>query len=893
MRSAIIGAGAAGVRAAVELDNRNASVLLIEKNFYIGGKLTELSRVYPVCELYYAPRFFSQLNDSLNVEIMTGAEIVDIEKNERDTYTLTILKTPRYVTENCTLCLECVEACSRKVVQKPPFQSVPQIVFIDRKKCGDCTKCEEICPVHAINLDEKEILVKREVKDIIFCTGSELVDPEKYSEFGYRRFPDVVTSMELERMLHPSFEPEFARPSDGGRPVRIAFLQCVGSRDSVKGEPYCSRICCMQALNEAKTIKERYPETEITIFFLDLQCSGKEWEQFCEKAKNMGVTCIRYRIPAVYEENGSVFITYAEDELVTAEMDMVVLSIGVAPPVETYGLPENEYGFPTEKACGFFLHPVDITESVQEALASVSRIAGGRPNNSTCTREPGLEIILCRCGNDYSQLTDAMKKRGYTVREFDDLCRTMQYETLKKEKTVVGACALHEQLFLRLAREGNSFVEVVPLREMSWITRDVKSKEKLIRMAVAKLEHLDTSRITWSRTEVLPTVVVIGGGVAGLTAALDLADTYKVFIIEKSPHLGGRALNIQYSLGYSPQEVVQDLIKRAETHSNIEILTGTEITALTGVPGNFTVTTTQNEITCGAVILAAGADEFQHQYNHPRIITQTQLEDRIRKNDIPHVIVMVQCMGSRTQEHPWCSAVCCSKAVSNSLKILEKTDARILILYKDMRTYGFQDTYYRKAREKGVIFLQNDEMPLIRVDDSVTVEYEDPVLHTRIMIEPDLLVLSTGITPKKESGELAEILGISLDQNGFFRELHPKFYPTDSVREGIFICGLCHSPQNVKESMVQARAAASRVRTFLSSAYETYTAVTVDKDVCTGCSICVEVCPFRAISLRSDGLSIDMSLCKDCGLCVGSCPVSALSQTTLSDEQLLCMVGVS
>ncbi|MBU7017596.1 MAG: CoB--CoM heterodisulfide reductase iron-sulfur subunit A family protein [Theionarchaea archaeon] len=898
MRSAIIGGGVAGVRAAVELDNRRGNVLLVEKNFYIGGKLTELSRMYPVCELYFAPRFFSQLNDSGNVEILTGSEIIDIEKNEignRDTskkvFNLMIRKIPRYVTDECTLCLKCVEICPKGAVQKPPFQSIPQIVFIDRKKCEDCGKCEEICPENAINFSDKEEIIKREVTNLLFCTGSELFSAEKYSEFGYKRFSNVVTSIELEKMLHPSFDSEFARPSDGRRPQKIAFLQCVGSRDSVKGELYCSRICCMQALNEARVIKERYPDTEVYIFFTDLQCSGKKWEQFCEETKKMGVTCMRYRIPALYEENGNIVVTYAQDELVAVEVDLAVLSVGISPPVKSYGLPLNEFGFPVDKACGFFSHPQDITESVQDVLASLSRIPGGEPQSSHAP-EPGLEILLCNCGNDYSQLADKMRKEGHIVHYTDNLCRNTALGNLRKEKTVVGACSLHEQLFLRLAKRDNSFVEVVPLRERKWVTEDPQIREKLIRMAVAKLEHLDTSRITRTRVKVFPAIVIIGGGVAGLTAALDLADTYEVFIVEKSPLLGGRALTIQYSLNDSPQEIVQDLIKRAETHFNIKIFTETEIKDLEGEPGNFIVKTTRSEITCGAIIVAVGADEFQHQYSHPKIVTQTQLEDKIRKNDIPSLIVMVQCIGSRNDENPWCSAVCCSKAVLNSLKILENCDAQILILYRDMRTYGFHDAFYRKAREKGVIFLQNDEMPSIRVDDSVFVTYRDPILNTDIVIEPDLLVLSTGITPREEFNSLADILGISLDWNGFFKELHPKFFPTDTVREGIFLCGLCHSPRNIKESIVQAKAAASRTRTFLSSDYETYTRIAVNEDVCMGCSICVKVCPFKAISLESNKVSINMSLCKDCGLCVGSCPVSALIQTTLSDEQLLNMVGV-
>ena len=651
----------------------------------------------------------------------------------------------------------------------------------------------------------------------------------------------------------------------------------------------------MQALNEAKVIKERYPEIDIQIFFLDLQCSGKGWEQFCETAKDMGVTCKRFRVPALYEEGESVYINYAEDTLITEEVDMVVLSVGISPPRNTFGLPRNEFGFPEKNACGFFSHPQDITESVEEALASISRIPGNPPHVPVETPEPGVQVFLCPCGKDLVSLAEGLE-REYSVHVIDHLCSDKGIKqfvrTIKREKIVIGGCSLHENLFKRLAREkGISFVEVVPLREMRWIA---KPQKDLLKMAITKLEHLDTSKIEKTQIKIVPEVIVIGGGVSGLTAALELADTYRVYLVEKDSHLGGRALNIEYSLDYSPQKITEDLIKEVEAHSRITVLKNTEITGLTGYGGNYYVKTNHGEINCGAVIVAVGADEYAHGYDHPKIITQTELEERILKDDIPNLIVMVQCIGSRNDENPWCSAVCCSKAVSNSLKILEKSDSQILILYKDMRTYGFQDAYYRKAREKGVLFLQNDEIPSIIVDNSVSVVYTDCVLNTKIRIEPDLLVLSTGIVPKKEGSDLAEMLNISLDQNGFFKELHPKFYPVDSTREGIFICGLCHSPQNVKESIIQAKAAASRVRTFLTAYREDYTKVMVRDEVCTGCSTCVYVCPFRAISLRTKNekkvATIDMSICKDCGLCVGSCPVTALYQTTLSDEQILSMV---
>lgn len=882
----IVGAGAAGVRAAVELDNRNVSTVLLEKNFYIGGALTELSRMYPVCELYFAPQFFYQLNDSHKVKMLTGSYIETIEKNEEG-YLITIKKKPRYVTENCTLCLKCVDACEKNAVQKPPFQSVPPIVFIDRKKCGDCQICEDICPENAVNFNEKAEIVTQKVKHVLYCVGAQLFDAEKYTEYGYNRFPDVITSLELERMLHPSYESEFVRPSDGKRPHRIAFLQCIGSRDAVKGEPYCSTICCMQALNEAKVIKERYPDTDITIFFMDMQCPKKGWEQFYN-AVSLGVTCIRYRVPLIYEENGVISCVYAGAHLLVKDVDMVVLSVGLTSNAETFGLPLTEYGFPESKAnaCGCFVHPADITESVQEALASISGIRGEYYQPNPAEPEGGLQIFLCTCGGNTIHTAEVLKKEGYTVFVSDYLCRDEGIKEflhkVKKEKVVIGACSLHEQLFRRLAREKcNAAVEFV----------DIKNESTLepIRMALAKVEH---QNIQYTTIDVIPCVCIIGGGIAGLTAALELADDVPVFVVEKSSHLGGRSLTIQYSLDSSPQPLVQTVITRVETHPNITVLTETEIVSCTGCCGNFVLKTSQNsQINCGAVIVAVGADEFAHEYDHPAIITQNQLEERM-KNEIPGLIVMIQCWGSRTDQNPWCSAVCCSKAVSTSLALKEQSDAQVVVLYRDMRTYGFADAYYRKAREKGVLFLQSDDMPAIDVDgEKIRVYYTDPVLTTKIMIEPDLVVLSTGITPKKDFSTLAEILGITLDKNGFFRELHPTFYPTDSTREGIFLCGLCHSPQHVKEAIIQAKAAASRVKTIFSSSIQVYDAISVNEAVCTGCCMCVPVCPFNAITLtKENSVSIDVSKCRDCGLCVGCCPVNALTQITLSDEHVLRMV---
>jgi heterodisulfide reductase subunit A len=896
----IIGAGTAGVRAAIELDHRNIDTVLIEKEFYIGGKLTQLSRIYPVCELYFAPHFFSQLLNSYNVEILTGSEVTDITK--KDDYCITITKKPRFVTEKCTLCLECIKACEKNAVKKPPFFSVPQMVFIDREKCGDCTKCEDVCPENAINFKDTQKTIKRRVDHIIYATGAPLVNPETYSEYGYVLYPDVITSLELEKMLHPSFEPMFVRPSDKKQPTRIAFLQCVGSRDSVKGNDYCSTVCCMQALNEARTIKEQHPKSVVSIFYIDMQCAGNQWEKFYTAAEKQGVKCVRSRVSSIYEEEGVVYVTYAADQLVCEEFDLVVLSVGVDPPDDQEGFFEN--------GCGFLKHPVDITASVEDALAAISRISGekGSPSPANIELKDGIQIFACTCGQKWD-----VPVKQYPVAISDYLCREKGInkflDALHTKSVVIGACRAYEPLFRKLACDtGCTHIEVV-------YTKD-KNKfqiQKMMEMAVTKVEYAHPVQSTVTQT--VPAVVVIGGGVAGLTAAHELHD-YSVYIIEKEKNIGGRARDIPHSLTYSPQDIVSKLIKKVESDPNVHILTETEVVACSGECGNFTVETSDGQtIECGAIVVAVGNNEYDHGYTHSKIITQDELEEYIQKNDIPELVVMIQCVGSRTDEHPWCSSVCCSKAVDNSIRIKEQ-GAQVVVLYKDMRAYGFNDVYYTKAREQGVLFLQTDEYSIELDKDTLTVTYVDPVLDSEIMFKPDLVVLSTGAVPGPDIHEHAKILGIQTNTHGFFRGIHPKFYPVDSTREGIFMCGGCLSPKNVVESVTEAKAAASRVRTVLHSQYTVSEYILVDEDICMGCASCVDVCPFGAISMvdieqerenekRGENNTINnkrkeinkkavinSSMCTDCGLCVGCCPVGALTQLSLSDEQILHMVEV-
>jgi len=406
-------------------------------------------------------------------------------------------------------------------------------------------------------------------------------------------------------------------------------------------------------------------------------------------------------------------------------------------------------------------------------------------------------------------------------------------------------------------------------------------------------------------------VLVVGGGVTGMTTALELADKgSKVYLAEKTKELGGVANKLKKTLeGANVQEFVADLIARTKAHSNIEVITSALIVDHIGMPGMFKTGMQvgrqmfYRQIEHGVTIMATGAKP-----NRPKaymldecdkVVTQIEIQNLIEEQ--PDMVkswdnvVMIQCVGSRIPENPNCSRICCQNAVKNSLRILElNPNARIFVLYRDMRTYGRQEEYYRKAREKGVIFVRYDldNTPQVEeVDGLVDVTYHDPILGMKVTVSADCLCLSTGLIADHDSNEeLAMTFKLPRTIDGYFLEDHVKLRPVDLPVPGFFVAGTAHSPKTIRESVTQARAAASRAQTMLARDVINLGArvARVDKKKCATCLVCVRACPFDIPFINADRYSeIDPAKCHGCGACVSECPAKAIQLMEFEDDRIL------
>jgi len=407
---------------------------------------------------------------------------------------------------------------------------------------------------------------------------------------------------------------------------------------------------------------------------------------------------------------------------------------------------------------------------------------------------------------------------------------------------------------------------------------------------------------------------LIGGGIAGMISSLSLAQQgFEVFLIERDNELGGNLRYIYYTLeGDNVQNLLKSIIKEVKDNKLIHAFTGAKIESVSGFIGNYETTIIlergkRKKYKHGIVVVATGAQEYRpHEYLYgqdERVITQSELEEKLVKSD-PKIInlksvVMIQCVGSRDNGHPYCSRRCCSQAIKNSLKILEENPkAKIYVLYRDIRTYGFKEDFYSKARESGVMFIRysDDKKPLLQNNNgSLNIATFEPVLQKNIEIHPDVVVLSTGIVPNNDNG-IAKMLKVPLNSDGYFLEAHVKLRPVDFATEGIFIAGLAHSPKFISEAICQAEAAAARASTILASEkYHAEATIShVDKDLCVGCGLCSSLCPYEAIEIvAEDGKrrsKVNEALCKGCGTCVAACPSGAMDQYGFTKRQIMSMI---
>jgi heterodisulfide reductase subunit A-like polyferredoxin len=842
--------------------------------------------------------------------------------------------------------------------------------------CCECYQCVDACLANAIDhsqqVQDKEI----EVGSLILTTGCEPYDPSHLENvYHYKTSPNVLTSLEFERILSASGPTmgHLQRPSDGKDPKKVAWLQCVGSRDTNQcGNSYCSSVCCMYAIKDSMIAKEHADEDlDCVVFNMDIRTFGKDYEKYYNRAKDAGIRFIKSRIHSIDEigDTGNLSIRYMDDsgQLQIEEFDMVVLSVGLQVPESTVQLAErlgielNDSRFavsqpftpvettrPGVYACGVFQEPKDIPSSVTEASAAACTAGaslGSARNTLTRSVETPEEIdvsgqdarvgvFVCNCGVNISSVVDVKGVTEYAktlpnvVHAQENLFTCSQdsqdemKEIIKEHKlnrVVVAACSpkTHEPIFqdtIESCGLNKYLFEMANIRNQdSWVhseTADTATGKAndLVRMSVARAETLHP--LQEKKIPVIQKGLVIGGGVAGMNAAVGLADQgYEVVLIEKEAELGGLAKTLTATIeGANIGEYLGDLVSRVNSHDKIQVITNALVIGFGGFKGNFTTEIlvgpdmVQRKIEHGVVIMATGAHEHRPQEylygDDSRVMTQLELADRMQKGELeaPKQVVMIQCIGSRNDENPNCSRVCCQTAVKNALHIKEKyPDAQVFVLYRDIRTYGLLEDYYTEARRQGVFFFRfdPDDPPVAEAaEDGIAVTFTDHVLNRKLNVSTDLLVLSAGVEAE-DTEELSSIVKLARTPEGFFMEAHVKLRPVDMATEGIFVCGTAHSPKLISESIAQAYAAASRAVTFLSQSQLTLSAVTaqVEADKCASCLICVRSCPYDVPKINADGVSeIDEALCHGCGICTAECPAKAIQLNWYEDDQIICKV---
>ncbi|MDR2199074.1 MAG: FAD-dependent oxidoreductase [Deltaproteobacteria bacterium] len=854
--------------------------------------------------------------------------------------------------------------------------------------CCNCYRCVKACLPGALtretHLEESRIL-DLEVGAVVLASGFAPFEPGTEASWRYLDSPNVVTALEFERILSASgpFKGRMVRPGDEKEPRKIAWIQCVGSREANRCDRgYCSSVCCMYAMKEAVVAMEHAggpDKLQGTIFHMDIRAHGKDFEKYYNRAKESGVRFTRSRIHTLTPlPDGDLRVEYIDEKggKISETFDMVVLSIGIQPPgglkktAEILGVDLNEEGFVragdfdlvrTNRsgiyACGAATEPKDIPATVVEAQAAAAAAASGvaevrftrtktrfYPEERDSSGEaPRIGVFVCHCGINIASVVDVESVAEYARSlPFVELSSTNLFtcssDTQAKirdaiverslNRVVVASCSprTHEAMFREtLAQAGlNKFLfEMANIRDQdSWVhqkepERATAKAKDLVRGAVAKAAFLEPMFLT--RMDLTPEALVVGGGVAGMSAALSLANLgFKTSLLEREAKLGGNAFKV-FSRDKDVEAYARDLVDMVSKHPLIDLRLSSYPVSSTGFLGNFETRVKGPEgesvIKHGAAILAPGGKQHVpslYRYGeHPRIVLTLDM-DGMLKEDHPAlkegapIVTFVQCVESRTPQRPYCSRVCCSHSLDSALAILDRNPrARIFFLIREMRSYGFREKKYEEARRRGVIFIRYDleKLPEVSLSSAggIVVTAEDQVLHRPLSIETDYLVLAGGVDPAPMKEEIVEVFKGQLNAEGFLLEAHLKLRPVDLATDGQYMAGLAHYPKPVEETIAQARAAAARAAGVLAKPYVMVGGVVaeVDPDKCAACCTCVRACPLRVPKIVGNEKDpalpghafMEPAICQGCGVCVGECPGKAIKLCFFSDEQLLAKVG--
>jgi heterodisulfide reductase subunit A len=966
------------------------------------------------------------------IEVVTNAEVVGCE-GEPGSFHVRIRKRPRYVRDDlCVACGQCSDVCpmvggnefdvglkARKAIYRPFPQSVPATYVIDPETCLNflgflsekqrrrlkkvqefkkrkdevrsdgilvCGHCSKACEVDAIDFDMEAEEIERDIGAVIVAVGFQEFDARKLGNYGYGRFPNVVTSLELERMLNASgvTQGHVVRPSDMQTPKRIVFVQCVGARGE-GGRPYCSRFCCMNAVKDSMLVRQHDPEVEeVTILYTDLRAFGKGFDDFVARSRaEQSATYIRGR-PAKIDlvpEDGSLEV-FVEDTLAHEQRriraDLVVLSVAAAPNegaqelARTLGIETDRYGFigradPAISAvetsrdgifvAGSAVGPQVIPDCVALASAAAARaqlfLPGARVQEEQrpvppldLSGPPRIGVMVCHCGVNIAGVLDVEEIARYAATIPDVVvathdmfaCSATGQEELVRlirehnlNRIVVAACTprTHEPIFRETCmRVGFNpyLLEMANIRDQcSWVhTRQrAEAQEKaraLVRMAVARARHLEP--LQQGDVAMTSAALVIGGGIAGIQAATDLAvQGFPVTLVEKTDRLGGRLAHPNLWRLYPnlrpAAEVLKEKLERLHG-SGARVLLGTEVKQIAGFVGNFQATLTgqsEEALSVGAIILAVGADlhhpEGEYGYGRlPNVLTSRELERAFCEGEgeitlegrRPTAAAFILCVGSREpQGFTGCSRYCCPTAIKQAME-LHRQGIDTTIFYRDIRTISSgAEEMYREARGMGVLFVRvpPDRKPeVMGADRAEAVRCYDELLGRTLEVSTDLVVLSVGMRPlQPETARFHDMLKASLGLDGFFLERHPELAPVETAVEGVLLAGTVQGPKDIVDSVAQASAAAAKASVFL--AYDRVKldpAVSVVDEVrCRGCGDCVEICQFHAPELVElpDGSAvcrINASLCKGCGTCASWCPSGAITARHFTDRQVFAAI---
>jgi len=726
----------------------------------------------------------------------------------------------------------------------------------------------------------------------------------------------------------------------------------------------------MYATKQAVVAREHDAEIRPVIFFIDMRAQGKGFDRYFERAKeSQGISFVRSMVSRVTQDpsTSNLEVHYLDEQGVFKDrsFDMVVLSVGFSPTQEartlasTLGVATDSFGFCKVEGfnlvatsregiyvCGVSQSPKDIPESVvqasgaaAEAMALLSDARGTlvavesqQGERDIVEEEPRIGVFVCHCGHNIAGVVDVEQVSCYarslphvvyadhTLFACSSDAQGMMADIVREHslnRVVVASCSprTHEPLFqdtIQRAGLNKYLMEMANIRDQcSWVHAGDPSKatekaKDLVRMSVSRSALLEPLHEIPS--DVVQKGLVIGGGIAGMHAALNLArQGFETVLIEKGDFLGGNALELrQGARGEDVGAHIREVIGVLTDHPRVRIITNSEVVDSSGRVGKFRTLVRSSDreewIEHGITIVATGAEEFSpSEYlfgKSPRVITQRSLHQRLA--DDPSFlkeagcIVMIQCVGSRDRNHPYCSRICCTQAVLNAFKAKTiNPQLNVFVLFRDIRTFGLNEIFYKEARGAGVQFVRYDidRKPMVEEErDRIGVKVFDQNLREEMELSCDYLILSAAVRPHGASLRLATALKLPLDPDGFFLEAHVKLRPLDFASSGYFLCGLAHGPKSLDESIAQAKGAASRAACILSKRKMMVggQVAVVDRENCVACLTCLRTCPFGVPKVADDGfIHIDPAECHGCGTCAGACPRKLIQVQHMRDDQII------